>query len=312
MSGSVAIVLAVLSATAMMAASRFALHHAVALSTKLDVPPFLVGISLLAVGTDIPEITSCLVAASMGQGDFVVGDAIGSVFTMATLVLGAFPLIAVGSFAVSRREVLPIAGLTVAVLLLGIWTVRDGNISRPDGALMVVVWIAATAIIWNLRETMPDIPPRVVEPRGVLWHGLLSLLGLAVVGGAAIILVRSVVALSEILGIPQYVISFFGASVGTSLPELVVEYTALRRRLRELALGDVLGSCLVDSSLSIGIGPLLFPVALSPELALRGGTLAVASMLLVAALLGIRRRHDYLSGLALTVAYLLGYAYMLG
>jgi cation:H+ antiporter len=312
MSGSVAIVLAVLSAAVMMAASRFALHHAVALSTKLELPPFLIGISLLAVGTDIPEITSCLVAASMGQGDFVVGDAIGSVFTQATFVLGAFPLIAVGSFAVSRREVLLLAGLTVAALLLGLWTVADGGISRLDGALMVVVWIAATAIVWNLRETMPDIPPRVVEPRGALWHGLLSLLGLAVVGGAAVMLVRSVVTLSELFGIPQYVISFFGASVGTSLPELVVEYTAIRRRLREMALGDVLGSCLVDSSLSIGIGPLLFPVALSPELALRGGTLAVAAMLLVAVLLGGRRRHDYFSALALTVAYLLGYVYMLG
>ena len=312
MSGSVGIVLTVLSAAVMMAASRFALRHAVALSTRLDVPPFLIGISLLAVGTDIPEITSCLVAAAMGQGDFVVGDAIGSVFTQATFVLGAFPLIAVGSFAVSRSEVLLIGGLTVAALLLGLWTVADGGISRLDGALMIVVWIAATAVIWNLREAIPDIPPRSVEPRGALWHGLLSLLGLAVVGGAAVALVRSVVAVSEIFGIPQYVISFFGASVGTSLPELVVEYTALRRRLRELALGDVLGSCLVDSSLAIGIGPLMFPVALSPELALRGGTLAVASMLLIAALLGIRRRHDYLSALTLTAAYLLGYAYVLG
>jgi cation:H+ antiporter len=312
MAGASQILVAVLSAIVMMAASRVALRHAVALSTKLAVPPFVIGITLLAVGTDIPEITSCIVAARLGHGDFVLGDAIGSVFTQASFVLGAFPLIAGSAFAVSRREVLLLPALTIAGLLLGLWVIQDGSMSRVDAALMLLAWIAATALVWNLRETLPDIPPRAVEPGSAAYHAFLSLLALAVVGAASVFLVRSVVAISASFGVPQYLISFFGASVGTSLPELVVEWTALRRRLRELALGDVLGSCLVDSTLSIGIGPLLFPVAVSAGLATRGASLALLTMLLVALLLGSRRRHDLWSGILLLIAYLCGYLFLLG
>ncbi len=311
MAGAGPIVLAVFSAIVMMAASRMALRHAVALSTRLAVPPFVIGITLLAVGTDIPEITSCIVAAYFGHGDFVLGDAIGSVFTQSSFVLGAFPLIAGSAFAVSRREVLLLPALTVAGLLLGLWVIQDGFMSRVDAALMLLAWIAATALVWNLRETLPDIPPRAVEPGGAAYHAILSLVALAVVGAASVLLVRSVVQISASFGVPQYVISFFGASVGTSLPELVVEWTAIRRRLREMALGDVLGSCLVDGTLSIGIGPLLFPVAVSSALATRGAWLAIAAMLLVALLLGTRRRHDFWSGALLLGAYVAGYVFLL-
>jgi cation:H+ antiporter len=113
--------------------------------------------------------------------------------------------------------------------------------------------------------------------------------------------------LAEAMSVPEYVIAFFGASIGTSLPELIVEFTAVRRGQSELAIGDALGSSFVDATLSIGIGPLIAPVAVSADLAVRGSLVAAAAVVLVVSLLAARRRHDWLTGLALVAIYVAFY-----
>jgi cation:H+ antiporter len=110
--------------------------------------------------------------------------------------------------------------------------------------------------------------------------------------------------------VPEYILSFFGASVGTSLPELTVEFTALRRGHREIAMGDVLGS-LVDASLSVAVGPLLFPTLVTAGLAIRGTMIAALTMLLVGLLLGYRGQHDRVTGVALLMTYLGAYLFFL-
>jgi cation:H+ antiporter len=121
-------------------------------------------------------------------------------------------------------------------------------------------------------------------------------------------LVHAIVEGSAGLGIPEYVLSFFAASLGTSLPELVVNLTAMRRGHREIALGGVLGACMMDASISLAAGPLLFPTTITASLALRGAWIAIATMAVAGLLLGIRRRHDRVSGALLVGVYLVAYA----
>jgi cation:H+ antiporter len=307
MTGGSAVLLVILSTSVLVAASRFSLGRAVALARLLNVPPFVLGFVLLAVGTDLPEIVSCIAAASMEQGDFVVGDAVGSVFTQGTFVLGLFPLVASAAFPVARRDVVLLPALSVAALLLGAGLMRDGEVSRVDALMLISVWLAGTVTVWRFRRAAdpPERDDRRLKP--AMQQALWVLAGLAAVGVAAHSFVYSVTVISKIFSAPVYLLSFFGASLGTSLPELAVEITALRRGQRAMALGDVLGSCFVDASLSLGIGPLLFPVAVSAAYALKGSAVAAAAMLLIAGLLGLRRRHDLGSGLVLMAAYLLAY-----
>lgn len=91
------------SAVIMMAASHFAVRHAVAVAEKLHLPPFLIGITLVALGTDMPEILNSIVSSHLGHGDINVGDSIGSVFTQGSLALGLFPFVAGTAFRVERR-----------------------------------------------------------------------------------------------------------------------------------------------------------------------------------------------------------------
>ena len=79
-------------------ASRHTVDHAVGLATSVGVPPFLIGITIMSVGTDLPEIANSIIASLGGHGDLNVGDSIGSAATQVTLGLGLLPLLA-GAFA---------------------------------------------------------------------------------------------------------------------------------------------------------------------------------------------------------------------
>ena len=88
----------------MVLASRRAVGSATDLAAGTQIPPFFVGITLLAVGTDLPEIASSIAASVSGHGDVAIGDAMGSVVTQSTLVLGLLPLLA-GTLLVPRRGI---------------------------------------------------------------------------------------------------------------------------------------------------------------------------------------------------------------
>lgn len=97
------------------------------------------------------------------------------------------------------------------------------------------------------------------------------------------------------------------ASVGTSLPELVVEITAARKQQWQLAIGDALGSSFVDSTLSLAAGPLVTPIAISSQLAVLGSLLAAAALGLSMVILTGRKAHDWRSGVGLIIIFVLVY-----
>jgi cation:H+ antiporter len=300
------IVACLASAVVMMAASRLAITHAISVAQRLSVPRFYVGVALVAVGTDIPEIVNSVISSYLGHGDVNVGDSVGSVFTQGTLILGLYPILASMTVTVSRRSV-SVQMVTLVCLAIGIWLMHDGNVSRLDAMLLTVCWLVGLFLV--LKTSALDAGQKSGPSVGgsALKSAAISLFALALVGGAAVVLVKSIVAISADLGIPEYVLSFFAASIGTSLPELFVEYAALRRREHAIALGDIFGSCLVDASLSIAAGPLLFPIAVSVSLAVNGSLLAAVAVVLASLLLLVRPRLDSTACLVLIGIYLAGY-----
>jgi cation:H+ antiporter len=284
-----------------MMASRLAVQQAGKLAYGLSIPPFIIGITFFAIGTDIPEIANSVMASVAGHGDLNVGDSIGSVVTQITLVLGLFPFIG-GRFVVGRYRAVATSSLTIVALAIGAFLVADGDLSRLDAGLFVLMWALATAVLW--RYAPPRSEPVVVVPgRRRVFHAIMVILSLLLVGTGAGAALKGLIELSTGLGVPEYLISFFGSSVGTSLPELIVDITALRRGERDLALGDLSGACLIDSSLSVGIGPLIAPTAVTAALAVRGAIVAIAVMFLASVVLWVRQKHDRWSGAFLLALY---------
>jgi len=290
-------------------ASRRAVVEARSLVAGTRIPPFIIGITLVSIGTDLPEIANSIVASISGHGDINVGDSIGSAATQSTLVLGLLPILG-GAFVVGARRVAPIGIATVGALLLGAWLMADGMLSRSDAVILILAWIAASAIA--MRQLPEGSQPTMrVEAQDKLRRALMMMLALGFVGGGAATAVWAVTQLAAVLGAPEYLIAFFIASIGTSLPELAVDLTALRTGLRDLAIGDVLGSTMIDTTLSVGAGPLIAPVAVTANQVVPGSLLAAAVIALVVVLLALRRTLDWKSGAVLIGLYLCFYVALL-
>jgi len=145
------------------------------------------------------------------------------------------------------------------------------------------------------------------KDRRFFYHLTVAILGFVGVAVRAYALVQSVIILSGALRISEYLISFFIVAIGTSLPELVVDLKALRKKQYELAIEDVIGSSLVDASLSVGIGQLLFPTEITGELATITGSYALFGSFLVILVLALTKEVDRKAGAFFIAIYLLSY-----
>jgi cation:H+ antiporter len=296
-------------AVALVASDR-AVAYTRALAAALGAPPFIVGVALVSIGTDLPEIANSVAAHAQGEGDVNVGDSVGSTLTQYTLVLGLFPFIA-AVIPIQRRQVAFVTVLTTAGLGLTTFFVADGWLGRWEGATLVFAWAIFTLLLVKaLPEDLADNPAPVRQQRRVVQAGAV-LLALAFVGFGATIAVRALVNLAESAGVPEFALAFFGASFGTSAPEIMVDVTALLRGAPAIALGDALGSSLVDATLSIGVGPLLFPAEVTARLAVVGSVYTLVAVAAVGAILTLRRRHDRASAFALLGLYALSYAVLI-
>lgn len=284
-------------------ASRRAVSNTVELAAGTRIPRFVIGFTLLAVGTDLPEIANSIVASVTGHGDLNVGDSVGSVATQATLVFGLMPLVGVTVFMISRRRFIRVGVATIAALLLGVALMADGFLSRGDAIILLVAWLLGSFLTFGEAPpgTQLDLRLRASNRLGktLVVLGSLGVVALGTTGA-----VWGLTVLAEAVSVPEYVIAFFLASIGTSLPELVVDLTAVRHGQKDLAIGGVMGASFVDSTLSIAAGPLIAPVAVTTSFAIRGSLLTAAVIALVVALLALTRRHDWKTGVALIALYL--------
>jgi cation:H+ antiporter len=283
-------------------ASRVVVGRTAALVRRFRISPFLSGLVILALGTDLPEIANSVVSSVGGHGDINVGDSIGSTVTQSTLILGLLPLIG-GAFVVARRDVVSVGAATAVALGAGVFMMADGRLGRADAAVLIALWVIASYVSWTFSS--PEQLPLPLEPvHAVRPLTFLELIGgLTVVVGGASVAVRGLVTIADSLRMPEYIVGFFLASIGTSLPELVVDATALRQGERDMAVGGLFGASLLDSTLSLGAGPLISPVAVTASLAIRGSLTALAAVGVVTALLAGRERHDAWSAATCLLVY---------
>lgn len=284
--------------------SRRAVDRALDIADRLDLSTGLVGVTIVAIGTDLPEIANSISSSLTGHGDVNVGNATGSTLTQITLILAILAL----SFSALRTDgsedrrgvELPIGLMTVGATLLIAVLILDEHLSRADGALLVGVWIVSMLVVNRWQHTS-HLLTSVSSTHGKL--GVWRLLGwLAVVAFSATLVVQAFVRISDDLGVPELVASTVVLALGTSLPELVVDWTALRRGAAALAVGDLFGSSLVDASLAIGIGPLIRPTDVSGQAV--SSVLIVAAGVLAATLIWrFRRAGSMVPGILLLVVY---------
>jgi cation:H+ antiporter len=288
-----------------------AVEHSVYFASALGISSIVAGLVLVSIGTDLPEMANSLVSCWSGHGDIDVGDSFGSILSQITLILGIIAITSRG-FKVKRHEVLVIGVFEILALALAI-SVAVTGFTREKAFLLIATWPAFILIIRRLiaKDIVKERKAEATGERHYLSHLTIAIVAYIGVAIGAIAVVQSVTMLSQELGIPEFFISFFAVGIGTSIPELVVDITAIRKKQYELAVGDIIGSCIVDATVSISIGQLFFPTPVFVEASQRSVPLVLYTMVasaIVILTLAVRREVDTKAGVLFILVYLISFS----
>jgi cation:H+ antiporter len=249
--------LLILGLGALVVGAELLVRGASRLAAAAGISPLVIGLTVVAFGTSAPEMAASLGAALAGRADLSLGNVVGSNVFNVLGILGLSALVA--PLGVALRVVRVDVPILVVISLAVVAMAANGSLARWEGLALLVFIIGHTA--WLLRaattvDAPPDVAGAVVAPAGpaaTARAAAAALGGLAALVVGAGWLVDGAVAVASTLGVSERVIGLTVVAVGTSLPELATSVVAAARGQRDIAVGNVVGSCLFNLTAVLGI-----------------------------------------------------------
>lgn len=233
---------------------------AASLAASLGVSPLIIGLTIVAIGTSSPEIAVSLQAAFNDQGEIVLGNIIGSNIANIMLILGMaamFGPLPVDR-AIFRRDLPVMIGASLLTFLLAF----DRTLSQIDGIIMLLALVAYFWMMWPRNEhhdvSHPSYPPQQ-RLRALVLQLAMVIGGLALLIVGARWLVDGAVTFATWFGVSELIIGLTIVAVGTSLPEIATSVIAGLRGERDIAVGNVVGSNVLNLLLVLGTTMVLSP-----------------------------------------------------
>ncbi len=279
------------------------------LARVLGVPVVIIGLTIVAFGTSVPELVTNLVAAVRGTNDIAVGNIIGSNIANIGLILGMSAAIA--SRALSTRDIQRDWAIMLGVAVLGyVLLVIDGDLSRVDSMILVagiVLYIARA--IREGRTHHVDTAEYLESAAHPEQHNVLRQLGWIGAGVVLLVIgaqltVDGAVNIARFLGVSELVIGVTLVAVGTSLPELATSVVAATKGQQEIALGNVVGSNIFNILFILGVTGVLHPYDINGQAL----SFDAPFMLVITVLMGVVIRDGRvgrLEGVVLVAAYII-------
>jgi cation:H+ antiporter len=247
-------------------AADFFIRSSEKIGLALGIPHFVMGVTVVALGTSLPELVSSLIAVSDDASEIVLGNVVGSNISNICLILGIIGIMGGKirmAFDIMQVE-LPLLMGSAFFLGLSIW---DGNFTLFEAFICLAgLGIYLAYILKMDREELPEkgMGPIPLRPR-IGFKDPLILLGSAIViYFSADYLVESIIRISTYLNVGTELLALTVVSLGTSLPELVVSVVAVRKKNADMAIGNVIGSNIFNVFAVMGI-PRLFGGIVVPE-----------------------------------------------
>ncbi len=242
---------------ALLQASDFFVASAEKIGLSFGIPPFIIGVTVVAFGTSLPELASSIAAVVEGSSDIVIGNVVGSNIANVALVLG---LVAIIGKEIKVHDTIMHADIPLLVLsaFLLWFVVYDGKVTIFEAIFLLI------ALVIFLLHSLTGNKEEEVERPKITWQTIVILLASAVViKFGADYTVLGIVKLSGLMGIGSAVIAQSLVALGTSLPEVFVSIAAIKKGQTDMAVGNVLGSNIFNTyavmSIPAFIGPLVIP-----------------------------------------------------
>jgi len=236
---------------------RIALHF--------NISHFVIGATLIAFGTSLPEMAASAMASYQGKSDMAVANVIGSVIFNITLVLGVVFMLA-KSMNPKRDLFSKDSAWVIVPVVVFFLMIQDGVIGRIDGVLFLLMMFSY--LLFLFTDSKEELTGELDDGLGkekFKWLRTILLLGvgfLLTIGGANFV-IESGSNIARTFGVSEWLIGLFLISFGTSLPELVVSIAAIRKGNAEMGIGNIIGSNVANFSMVLGISSLINPLSIN-------------------------------------------------
>ncbi len=251
----------IISLTVLIKSADYFTTYSEKIGLILGISPFIVGATIVSIGTSLPELITSLISVAKDEPEIVSGNAIGSNITNIFLVIGVGAFVAKNTLYnknLDKNLDIPMLACITALLLL---MLRDGNLCTIEAIIMITAYLAYTAYLIHDHKAEKEIAKAVkqdVGKRKMRWYIpiIIIISGFFIYVGAEWT-VTSIIQVSTKLNIGTAIIAGTVVALGTSLPELVVAIQAARRQQAGMVLGNVFGSNIFNSTIVLGV-PALF------------------------------------------------------
>ena len=251
---------------------------AVAMASRFGVSQIVIGLTIVAMGTSMPELCVSLVSALKGTPDLAVGNVVGSNIFNTLLIVGCSALVAplVVKPSTVRRDML-FALLASAMLLV---MCADGTVSRSDAALLLVAFAVFMTVTLRGSKDAGDDCGQAAAPTGMARAALLIVCGLAGLVGGSNVFVDNASYVAAQFGVSDAVIGLTIVAGGTSLPELATSMVAARKGNSDIAIGNVIGSNVFNILMILGVTGAVAPLHIQGITTVDLSTMGVSTVVL--------------------------------
>lgn len=257
----------VVSLIVLLKASDWFIDAAEEIGLSLGISPFIIGVTIVAFGTSLPELATSIASVLSGNSEIVTGNVVGSNITNIALVLGLVAII------VKQIEMeyniwhIDMPYLWGSAFLLW-FSLQDGQFSIPEAILFLVGIVVFLAYSFKSENEEDGEKEKVAIERSKASARsyVMLIIGGVLVWMSADYTITAIRELSKIAGIPPAIIALSAVALGTSLPEVIVSLSAARKGKTSIAVGNVLGSNIFNTYVVMSIPRFFGPFQVSPEI----------------------------------------------
>jgi cation:H+ antiporter len=248
--------------SALIYGADFIIKESERIALHFKISHFVIGATLVAFGTSLPEMAASMMASGQNKSDMAVANVVGSVIFNITLVLGVVFLVAKSMQPKRNLFALDSAWVIVPLVFFFLMT-QDGEIGRFDGILYLFLMVSYLVFLFtSSKEDLEGEIDEDLEKESFNWAKTISLLivGFVLTIGGANFVIESGTNIARDFGVSEWIIGVFLISLGTSLPELVVSLVAVKKGHAEMSIGNIIGSNVANFSMVLGAASLVNPL----------------------------------------------------
>ena len=248
----------ILGAVFIFIGSNLLIDNSRLIAISLRISPFVIGLTLIAFGTSLPELVVSVMASFEGKGEIVLGNVIGSNIANIALVLAIISIWKTIKF--NYSDLKSSLGYIITTTIMLIIIIINNNLTLIPGVAFLVLFIT---YIYNQFRTIKNNNDRNEDDEDTAFsikYLIYAFIGVFLLGWGSNLFINGAVGIATLLGIPLIVISLSVVALGTSIPELVTSLIAMKKNEPNFVIGNILGSNIINLVLVLGSSIIINPI----------------------------------------------------